>query len=144
MISNPDVKATTPNTRAWRAAEFPGANGHGDARALATIYGSLATGRSPLISKEVLAEATRVRFKGMDSSSGMPACFAAGFAVGDSSFGPRPSRASFGHAGWGGTVAFADPEARVGFAFTTCHMLGFDDQEDPRRMRLVEALYDAL
>lgn len=144
MISNPDVKATTPNSRAWRAAEIPGGNGHGDARALAAIYGELASGGGKLISKDGLAQATRLRFDGIDAASQMPACFGAGFALRDTSFGARPSRASFGHAGWGGTVAFADPEAKIGFAFVTSHMLGFDDSVDPRRERLIGAIYDAL
>ncbi|MFT4570526.1 MAG: CubicO group peptidase (beta-lactamase class C family), partial [Candidatus Binatia bacterium] len=32
----------TVNSRAWRGAEIPGANGHSDARSLARIYGALA------------------------------------------------------------------------------------------------------
>jgi len=34
----------TVNTRAWRAAEIPAANGHGSASALARVYGALARG----------------------------------------------------------------------------------------------------
>jgi CubicO group peptidase (beta-lactamase class C family) len=50
----------------------------------------------------------------------------------------------FGHTGWGGSVAFADPARRLGFAFVTSRLLGFDDGVDPRRARLLDAVYAAL
>ncbi|MGH6869243.1 MAG: serine hydrolase domain-containing protein, partial [Methylocella sp.] len=45
-IMNPPTmfSAETTNSRAWRGAEIPGANGHANARALARIYGALARG----------------------------------------------------------------------------------------------------
>jgi len=141
---NPDVAATTPNDRAWRAAEIPGANGQSDARALATMYGSLAAGKSRLISDAGLAAATRQRFDGLDACFQTPSRYGAGFHLGDASNGAKASRNAFGHTGWGGTFAFADPEARIGFAYVTNRMLGFDDGIDPRRQRLVDAVYEVL
>jgi hypothetical protein len=43
-ITNPPslMPPTTTNSRAWRGAEIPAANGHATARALARIYGALA------------------------------------------------------------------------------------------------------
>src|SRR5215472_8631872 len=43
---NPIVAGDAFNSRAWRAAEIPAANGHGSARSLARIYGALACGGS--------------------------------------------------------------------------------------------------
>ena len=45
-IMNPPTTMlpTTTNSRAWRGAEIPGANGHANARALARVYGALARG----------------------------------------------------------------------------------------------------
>jgi hypothetical protein len=45
-INNPPglMLPTTTNSRAWRGAEIPAANGHATARALARIYGALARG----------------------------------------------------------------------------------------------------
>ena len=37
------------NTRDWRAAEIPAANGHGNARAVARLYGALARGASWMV-----------------------------------------------------------------------------------------------
>jgi CubicO group peptidase (beta-lactamase class C family) len=141
---NPSLRPTEPNHRAWRTAEIPGANGQADARALATIYGSLVGADPPLISRHGLTDATRPRFDGVDASDGTPAAYGAGFRLKDPCYGAKASRSTFGHTGWGGTLAFADPDARLGFAYVTSHMLGFDDGVDPRRQRLVEAVYDAL
>lgn len=141
---NPRPVADAPNHRAWRAAEVPGGNGHADAKALATIYGALAQGGGSLISPDGLAAATRVRFRGEDAGFLLPTVFGAGFRLNDPSFGPAASPASFGHSGWGGAVAFADPQARLGFAYVTNHMRDFLDGVDLRRVRLQEAAYGAL
>lgn len=55
-----------------------------------------------------------------------------------------PSARAFGHSGWGGSYAFADPEAGLGVAYVMNRMLGFGNHPDPRRVRLLEALYGAL
>jgi CubicO group peptidase (beta-lactamase class C family) len=145
---NPELVDVRPNDRAWRAAEIPGGNGHATAGALARIYGMMAAGGildgKRLISRDGIAEATRERFRGMDISFGEPAAFSAGFQLDEPCYGSRAAAGSFGHTGWGGSMAFADPDAGMGFAFLTCRMLGFDDGNDPRRQRLVEAAYDCL
>ena len=140
---NPTPVATEPNARAWRAAEIPGANGHSDARALATIYGDIASAQPRLFSAAIRAEASRVRFRGMDESFNTPTVWGAGFRLEDEAFGRHASGSAIGHGGWGGTIAFADPEARLGFACVTCNMRGFDGI-DPRRARLTDAVYGAI
>ncbi len=57
-------------------------------------------------------------------------------------FGPSPR--AFGHTGAGGSLGFADPDAKVGFAYTMNKMGTFSGLEDPRWPPLVEALYAAL
>lgn len=140
----PAVPATAPNSRAWRAAEIAGGGGHSDAISLARLFGGLADGSSPLISAEGLAAALRPRFDGLDAVNQLPVRYAAGFRLNDPAFGPQSSPDSFGHCGWGGSFAFADPGARLGFAFVTRNMLGFSDGIDPRRARLLQAVYDVL
>jgi CubicO group peptidase (beta-lactamase class C family) len=147
-MHNPDIRAGHPNRRAWRAAEIPGGNGMGDARALATLYGALAKGgalgSACLLSADGVAAATAERYRGPDASFGSDTAFGAGFRLAGEGGEMGPSAAAFGHSGWGGTQAFADPDAGIGFAFVTQRMLGFDDGIDPRRARLIDALYGAL
>jgi CubicO group peptidase (beta-lactamase class C family) len=140
---NPAPRALGANDRAWRAAEIPGGNGHGTALGLATIYSALVDRKQRLVIAPIVNEAIRPRFTGMDQSFNLPTSYGAGFRLGDHEYGPKASPRSFGHAGWGGAIAFADPEARLAFAYVTNRMIGFDDG-DPRRQRLVSAVYDAL
>jgi CubicO group peptidase (beta-lactamase class C family) len=141
---NPTPVATAPNTRAWRAAEIPGGNGHTDARSLAAIYGNLVGGVAPLLSQQGLATATAIRFEGLDACSQTETCFSAGFRMLDPHYANRASSKTFGHAGWGGALGFADPEARLGFAYLTNYLLGFDDGIDVRRKRMIDAVYDLI
>ncbi len=127
------------NSRAWRAARIAGGSGQGDALGLARIFGALA---GPLGLK-TLAAATSERFRGVESAFELPIAFGAGFMlnVGEL-FGP--SAPAYGHSGWGGSFAFADPDRGLGVAYVMNRMLGFGDDPDPRRVRLLDALYGVL
>ena len=137
---NPTLRPTEPNTRAWRAAEIPGANGQATAKALALIYGDVVSGASKLLSPQALDQATRVRFDGVDAAHGGPVAYGAGFGLMQQ--GARAG--SFGHSGWGGSFGFADPSAGFGMGYATNHMMGFGDDIDPRRKVLVECVYSVL
>ena len=137
---NPSIRPVEPNTRAWRAAEIPGANGQATAKALALIYGDLVSGASQLLSASGLEQAVKVRFAGVDAAHGGEVAYGAGFGLMQ-----QDARAgSFGHSGWGGSFGFADPAAGFGMGYTTNHMLGFGDDIDPRRKVLVESVYAVL
>ena len=138
------ITALTPNERAWRAADIPAANGHATARSLALLYGHLARGGGGLISPAGLARATAGRFDGMDVSLDERCRYGSGFVLGgeESPLGPNPS--SFGHNGWGGAFAFADPDAGLGVAYVTNRMLGRSADLKIRRERMIEAVYAAL
>ncbi len=142
------LSATAPNERDWRAAEMPAGNGQGDARSLAHMYGVLAHGGSAdgrvLITPQGLAHAVAERFNGKDACSGTDTVFGAGFRINAIGYGPHVGAGNFGHTGWGGSVAFADPAHRLGFAYVTNRLLGFDNGVDPRRRRLLDAVYAAL
>ncbi|MEI6759509.1 MAG: serine hydrolase domain-containing protein [Betaproteobacteria bacterium] len=147
-FQNRNLDASAPNQRAWRAAEIPGANAQSDARSLARLYGALARGGElggvRLLSAQGLAHAVAVRFDGLDACFLAPTVFGAGFRRDAVGFGPHVGPGNFGHTGWGGSVAFADPARSLGFAFVTNHLLGFDDGVDPRRQRVLDAVYQAL
>ena len=145
---NPVPRALAPNDRAWRAAEVPGGNGQATANALARIYGMMAEGGAwdgkRLIGRAAVEEAARPRFRGTDDSSMARTAFAAGYQIEDPVYVGRASPQTFGHAGWGGAIGFADLGANLGFGYVTNRMLGFDNEVDPRRKALIDAVYDSL
>lgn len=145
--ANPRVRPTEPNTRAWRAAGVPAGGGHADALGLARIHAALAAGGIldgvRLLAPDTLAAATAERFRGREAGFGWPIAFGAGFMLNEAGeFGPGAR--SFGHSGWGGSFAFADPDAGLGVGYVMNRMAAFPGRPDPRRARLLEALYGAL
>jgi CubicO group peptidase (beta-lactamase class C family) len=134
------------NTAPWRLAQIPSTNGHGTARAVSGVYQALLSGppgaAAPWLGDEVLAEACTPHSDGRDRVLGKPSRFGLGFQLPQESrpIGPNPE--TFGHFGYGGTLGFADPVARVAFAFLT-NRPG-DRWQTPRTQRLVNALYSSL
>ena len=131
----------------WRTMELPSANLHGTAKDLARIMAVLANGGMldgrTVLSQGVRAGMLRERIHGRDRVLPFDVSWAAGLMRnhGLQIFGPNPT--AVGHCGWGGSYAFADPDARVSGAYVMTrqspHLIG-----DPRAVRLVEALYAGL
>lgn len=130
----------------WRMMEIPSANLHGTARDLARIMTVVATGSfegRAVLSAATLAAARRERIRGQDRVLPFVMGWTAGWTMnaGLEVFGPNP--AALGHYGWGGSCAWADPEARLSGAYVMTrqspHLIG-----DPRAVRLQRALYAAL
>jgi CubicO group peptidase (beta-lactamase class C family) len=130
-----------------RAAEVPAANGVTNARSLARMYAATVgpvegTDAGPLLSAEQVQAAATTQTTGADRVLMFETTFGLGFMT-SSEFSPYGSRASFGHAGAGGSVGFADPENGLGFGYvmnrTMTNMSG-----DPRSRGLVAAVYDAI
>lgn len=142
-------KGSAPGGRGsteWRMAEIPSANMHARADDLARIMGVMATGRfggEARLSSVVLDGLRRVRIAGPDRVLPFDLEWAAGVMRNGSMgiFGPGPE--VFGHYGWGGSCAFADPGRRLSAAYVMTrqspHLVG-----DPRAVRLIDALYSAL
>ena len=148
VFANPTLGPSDVNTRAWRAAEVPAANGHGTARGLARIYGALATDGVldgiPVLGREQIARANTEQAAGLDAVlAPLHSRFGLGFMMTQPMIPFGPNARSFGHPGAGGSIAFADPDARLGFAYTMNQMqtgLG----GDARGFALIAALYAAL
>lgn len=132
------------NSPAWRGAEIPSANGHGTARAIAALYGALAMGGAPLLSREALARATALQWHARSAASGLTFRAAMGFFLNcppDRPMGPNP--ATFGHSGAGGAQSFADPAAGLGFCYAPNRMHGGIDI-GPRAANLIESCFACL
>jgi CubicO group peptidase (beta-lactamase class C family) len=148
---NPPRSADLVNTRAWRAAEVPAANGHTSARGVARVYAALARG-GELDGVRLLAPATvegaiAEQSAGRDEILGLPTRFATGFMLGmrGGIFDCGPGRRSFGHPGRGGSIGFADPDARLAFGYVTNqYVTGTARHPDRRVPALVAATYEAL
>lgn len=132
--------------RRWRAIEIPSANGHGTARAVARLYSFFAQGgridEQRLVSPAVFAAATARRAFGEDLVLPFTTDFAAGVMRNSSAvYGPNPE--SFGHSGWGGSMAFGDPKTGLSVAYIMNRQSN-NLQGDPRARRLIDAVYAAL
>ncbi|MEU5890320.1 serine hydrolase domain-containing protein [Streptomyces sp. NPDC047461] len=150
-LANPPAGAAEANTPEWRAAEIPAANGHGTARAVSQLYGVFA-GRGTYDGHRILSPeaAERVR-EGQGSCRDL--VLGAGFeseteiglglwlSGANASYGPNPR--AFGHDGFGGSCGLADPEAEVSLGYVMNRM-GPHIADDPRKMALIDALYEAL
>ena len=138
--------AGSVNSRGWRAAELPAANGHGNARALATIYSQLSRGGGDLLSSEAVEACGATEHAAReDMVLGFLVRRSLGFilstAGGRYEWGPNPR--TFGHSGAGGSLAFADPDAQIGFGYVMNQMsagLG----ADPRWKPMIDAVYASL
>jgi CubicO group peptidase (beta-lactamase class C family) len=133
------------NTREWRAAEIPSANGHTNARSLARLYGALANDGEldgvRILQPETIANATIEKSYGEDAVLFMPSRIALGYWLDIPEMQISPTGAIFGHAGAGGSFGYADPVARMGIGYTMNRMLLPPDAVDPRWKPMVDAAY---
>jgi CubicO group peptidase (beta-lactamase class C family) len=147
-FNNPRIAPGAVNSRAWRRAEIPAANGHGSARALALIYGALARGGElggvRILEEPTIRRARTEQTSGPDATlGGMPIRYGLGFML-RSPFMPfSPSPEAFGHPGAGGSIGMADPEARVGFGFVM-NKMGMGLAGGATGYSAVKAFFEAL
>ena len=147
VMSNPPLTPALANQRAWRAAEIPAANGHGNARSAARVMAALARGGVldgvRLLRGETLGRAIEAQFDGTDIVLGLPMRWGLGFMLASDRLPMGPNRRAFGHGGWGGSLAVADADARVSWAYVM-NKMSPGTTGDSRAARVVAALYGAL
>jgi CubicO group peptidase (beta-lactamase class C family) len=118
------------NSAAWRLAEIPSTNGHGTARAVASLYASLLAGgtRALPIGEGLRREATTVHSEGTDLVLDRATRFGLGFqlAAANRPLGPSPG----------------DPDAGLALGYLT-NRPG-ERWRTPRTQRLLGALYACL
>jgi len=136
------------NTREWRAAEIPGANGHSNAHSLARIYAPLANGGEAfgvrLLSSAAIDRARTEQVDGPDEVLPLRTRIALGFFLPSPDEPLGPNFRAFGHGGAGGSYSHADPEHRLsfGYAMNLMHMGAW--LVDPRARRLLAAAYQSI
>jgi CubicO group peptidase (beta-lactamase class C family) len=114
-----------------QAAEVPGANGISTAESLARLYAACVgpIEGTRLLSARSIRDALQVRSTG-PQRSGMPddgARWGTGFQLSSPPGQPMLGPTSFGHAGAGGQLGFADAAREVGFAYLSNQMGGYGD-----------------
>lgn len=113
------------NTTAWRQTQVPSTNSHASARGVCDLYAAILgdLGPAPLVSRTLLAEATRAWVSGECPVLGEVGTFGLGFIPTNPrrSFFANPR--SFGHFGTGGAVGCADPDAGVAFGYVMNHVI---------------------
>ena len=135
-----------PNDRRYLEVEVPAGNGVGTARAIARAYSAVAEGGAELgITPDTFARVTAPLpvARSKDVVLGVPSCFSLGFLRPgpEVSFGSSPR--ALGAPGAGGSFAFADPDARLGYAYVM-NKLDFYLVNDPREKALRDAVYRAI
>jgi CubicO group peptidase (beta-lactamase class C family) len=113
---------------------------------VARIYSALACGGAiegiRLLHPETIEQAITEASSGIDFVLDRPSRFGLGFQLTqpERPLGPNPR--SFGHFGAGGSLGFADPDARLAFAYTM--NLSGPRWQNPRNRALVDAVYNSL
>jgi CubicO group peptidase (beta-lactamase class C family) len=120
-FTNPPLDATAPAERWWRAAEIPAANGHGNARSVATVQ-SIVAGRGQARGTRLVSEAGCDRIfeeqaDGTDLVLGTPLRLGMGYGL-RSEMMPIGERACY-WGGYGGSVIVMDQETQL----TVCYVM---------------------
>jgi len=131
----------------YRRAEIPSANGHATAPALARLMAILA--RDGVVDGQrflppgLAGEASGERIAGQDLVLPYEISWGAGFIRNHGLWLYGPGAQTFGHSGWGGSCAFADPERGISGAYVM-NRQSADLIADRRSRALIAAVYDAL
>tara|TARA_Y100000768_G_scaffold67926_1_gene47584 strand:+ start:8211 stop:9449 length:1239 start_codon:yes stop_codon:yes gene_type:complete len=129
-FNNPPISSQLgmeANTKKWRNAEIPAANGHGTARSIAKLYSVLANGGSfegvHVLNPETIEIGRQTFSDGKDLVlGGMRTRFGLGFMLGTENISMGPNPNSFGHGGAGGSLGFSDPDNNISLGFVMNQM----------------------
>jgi hypothetical protein len=95
------------------------------------------------LDQSIIDQAIEIASDGEDAVLGRPNRFGLGFQLTNPGIRPLgPNARSFGHYGNGAVLAFADPDAQVGFGYV-CNRAG-RSWRDPRNIALTDAVYQSL
>ncbi|MEE9435343.1 MAG: serine hydrolase domain-containing protein [Candidatus Adiutricales bacterium] len=146
-MDNPPLIALQSRDRAWRAAEIPAANGHGNARSVARVAALMACGGEldgvRLLSMPTLEKAIEEQSYGPDLVLIMPIRFGLGFGLTSKEIPLGPNPRAFFWGGWGGSLIVMDLDAKVSMAYVMNKMAS-TTTGDTRVAGPIMALYASL
>ncbi|HEX8103301.1 MAG TPA: serine hydrolase domain-containing protein [Solirubrobacteraceae bacterium] len=121
--------------------EMPAVNGTFSADGLARLYGALAGGGAPLLSAETTRELGRVQLRTADAVLGLRMRWRLGYHQAFTA--GRPAPRAFGHYGYGGSGAWADPTLGLSVGFVTNRIGSFSTPlGDLTLLRLNRVVHD--
>ena len=133
------------NTKAWRQAEIPSANGQGNAAGLAKLYSLIVPEDNSLklLKDDTINQMTTMQIEGRDLVLAVQVRWGVGFILNKHKIIYGPIEGAFGHSGYGGSCAFGDPENKIGVSYVMNRMLD-NFNADGRSIELINATYDCL
>ncbi len=124
-FARPRAAPDAAGTEAWRRAEIPAANGHGNARSVANVHRIIALGGEVdgrrFMSREGVERIFDKQTEGTDLVLGVPTVFGMGFGLAGGFMQLGPRGCSWG--GAGGSLAIIDTDARTTFAYVMNQMV---------------------
>jgi CubicO group peptidase (beta-lactamase class C family) len=147
VLGNPMLSAEASWTEAWRKAEIPAANGHGNARSVATVQAAIANGGEAggirLLSAATCDRILEEQAYGTDLVLGVPIKFGIGYGLPSPEMPISPSGRACFWGGWGGSVIVIDMDKHLSVAYMM-NKMGEGLVGDERGAGLVLAAYTAL
>jgi CubicO group peptidase (beta-lactamase class C family) len=146
-MASPALDALAPRATGWRRAEIPAANGHGNARSIATIHSILACG-GEVNGQRLLSEAGCRRIfdrqtEGIDAVLGTAVDFGMGFGLNSKHVPLGPNKNICYWGGWGGSMVLIDCDAQLSFAYVM-NKMKTGTTGDNRTPPMLTAMYAAL
>ena len=133
------------NTREWRAAEIPSANGQGCASAIAKLYSLVVTDQESIkiLNNSTIKTMTEERITNRDLVLDVVTRWGSGFIMNMHKVIYGPQETSFGHSGWGGSCGFGDPVNKIGISYVMNNMKN-NFAADGRSLELINKSYECL
>jgi CubicO group peptidase (beta-lactamase class C family) len=146
-LANPPLDAAVAWTDAWRRAEIPAANGHGNARSVATVQSVLACGGEVggrrFLSAEGCEAVLEQQAYGTDLVLGIPLRFGMGYGLNSPELPMSANQRVCFWGGWGGSLIVVDLDARMTIAYMMNRM-GEGTVGDARGAGIIAAAYASL
>ncbi|MEY2467696.1 MAG: hypothetical protein QOF21_394 [Actinomycetota bacterium] len=148
VFANPTVAPEESATVAWRRAEIPAANGHGNARSVARVQSIVSHGGTvdgtTFLSPETLNRIFEVQMENTpDLVLGLPITLGIGYGLISDAMPVAPTKRGCFWGGYGGSVVVNDLENRMTVAFVM-NKMGGTTTGDARGVGAVWAAYAGL